>query len=268
MVSTARSRSGALSTSRRKRPPRCSPSWSIEWPDPGAGQRLDRHLGRLRARLRPRRATGTAPAGRRCRGPAAPAGASATRSASRSGAISRPEKPTNAGQRRRAAQADKQRHHRALREADQRRARSRRGRASCSASSINASSIGAAARTPASTRRRAAVLDAEPLIAVRRHVARKGRVGRDELGLGQQPRPIRREPDQIVAVGAEAVQQDHQAVRLAAGERRVATGRTESSASEARLSAERAHLSERHSRSTDVIVTGRVLGNRLGFRVK
>ena len=56
----------------------------------------------------------------------------------------------------------------------------------------------------------AAILRAVPLVAVGRHVAREGRVRRQELGLGQQRRPIGGEPDQIVAVGAEPVQQDHQ----------------------------------------------------------
>ncbi len=70
-------------------------------------------------------------------------------------------------------------------------------------------------------RPRAAILRAVPLVAIGCHVARKGRVRRQELGLRQQRRPIGREPDQIVAVGAEPVQQDDQMARLAARGRRV-----------------------------------------------
>jgi hypothetical protein len=62
-----------------------------------------------------------------------------------------------------------------------------------------------------------AVLQAEPLPAERPHVAGKGRIGRQELRLGQQRRQIGREPDKIAAVGADAVQQDDQLARLAAG---------------------------------------------------
>ena len=169
------------------------------------------------------------------------------------GSRSRRDQPAgiadDAGERRCAAQADEQRHHRALRKADQRRI-------ALVEAALRQLVVDKARRASAPRRAprpaRAAGLrscDAEPLIAVRRHVARKRRVGRDEFGLGHQRRPIWRQPDQIVAVGAEPVQQDHQAARLAAGERADGTGRTRSSASEAAFRAERAHLSDRHSRS-------------------
>ena len=94
----------------------------------------------------------------------------------------------NAGKRPRAAQADEQRHHRALREADQ------RGVALGQAALLQfLVDIGVEDRRggahPGQHGRRGAVLHAEPLIAVGRHVARERRVRRDELGIGQQPRP-------------------------------------------------------------------------------
>ncbi len=58
------------------------------------------------------------------------------------------------------------------------------------------------------------VLEAEPLPPVGRHVAGKGRVRRDEGGARQPPRQDRRQRDEVVAVGAQAVQQDDQAIRL------------------------------------------------------
>src|SRR5258707_1256570 len=59
--------------------------------------------------------------------------------------------------------------------------------------------------------------DAEPLIAEGIALARVGRVRRMEDGVGHQRRQHRGEPDQVVAVGAVAVQQHDQMARLAAG---------------------------------------------------
>ena len=52
------------------------------------------------------------------------------------------------------------------------------------------------------------VLQGEPLVAERRHVAGLGPVRRDERGMRQELRQRRRQADQVVAVGADAVQQD------------------------------------------------------------
>ena len=114
-----------------------------------------------------------------------------------------------------AAQADMQRHHRALREADQRGLAlvepvlghrlveegidERRGAAHAG-----------------QRERRIEARDAEPLVAHRIALAGIGRVGRMEHHVGHQRRQHRREPDQVVAVGAVAVQQDHQMAGLAA----------------------------------------------------
>jgi hypothetical protein len=65
--------------------------------------------------------------------------------------------------------------------------------------------------------RRGAVLQAEPLAAVGRHVARERRVGRDEHGGRQERRPVGRQTDQVVAVGTEAVEEHDQTVGGAAG---------------------------------------------------
>jgi hypothetical protein len=122
----------------------------------------------------------------------------------------------DAGDRLRAARRDEERHHRALGEADQRQRRGRqaarlergvdegvedrRGRRDARAHAV-----------------RVAVLQAEPLPPVGRHVAGEGRVGRQELGARQQVRPVGRELDQVVAVGAEAMQQDDERARAPAG---------------------------------------------------
>ena len=60
------------------------------------------------------------------------------------------------------------------------------------------------------------VLRAVPLVAVWCHVARERRVRRHELGVRQQRCPVGRQPDQIIAVGPQPVQQDDEAARLAA----------------------------------------------------
>ena len=64
--------------------------------------------------------------------------------------------------------------------------------------------------------------DAEPLVAHRIALAGIGRVGRVEHDVGHQRRQHRREPDQVVAVGAVAVQQDHEVAGRAAVVRPVA----------------------------------------------
>ena len=71
-------------------------------------------------------------------------------------------------------------------------------------------------------RLRLPVLQAEPLPAERRHVAGKRRVRRDEGGAGQEPRQLGRQADEVVAIGAQAVQQDDQRARRPA-RRRVVT---------------------------------------------
>jgi hypothetical protein len=124
----------------------------------------------------------------------------------------------NAGQRFGAAQPDEQRHHRALREPDQ------RGIAVAQTAfgeflvdkGVERRRGGA---HPGQHRARRAVLHTEPLIAVGGHVARERRIRRDELGRGQQPSPILLQPNQIVAIGSETVQQDHELARSAAGKR-------------------------------------------------
>ncbi len=62
-----------------------------------------------------------------------------------------------------------------------------------------------------------AVHQAEPLAAGGRHVVGKRRVRCDERGMGQRARDVGRQPDQIVAVGADTMQQHHQLARRAAG---------------------------------------------------
>ena len=61
------------------------------------------------------------------------------------------------------------------------------------------------------------VLEAEPLEAGGRHVEGKGCVGRDDEGAGQGPLKERGQPDQVVAVGADAVQQNGQLFGRPAG---------------------------------------------------
>ena len=70
---------------------------------------------------------------------------------------------------------------------------------------------------PEQQRLRPPVAQREPLAAERRHVAGLGCVGRDERRIRQRFRERRRERDQIVAVGAHAMQQDDQLARRAAG---------------------------------------------------
>src|SRR5204863_38388 len=92
-----------------------------------------------------------------------------------------------------AAQPDIERHHRALREADQRRI-----------ALVEAALLQFLVDKPVEHGRRgahagqygrgAAVLHAEPLVAVRRHVTRERRVRRDELGIGRIA-PTRRRPE-------------------------------------------------------------------------
>jgi hypothetical protein len=70
---------------------------------------------------------------------------------------------------------------------------------------------------PEQQRLRPPVAQREPLTAERRHVAGLGCVRCDERRIRQPFRERRREPDQIVAVGAHAVKQDDQLARRAAG---------------------------------------------------
>jgi hypothetical protein len=58
-----------------------------------------------------------------------------------------------------------------------------------------------------------AVLQAEPLPADRRHVAGERGIGRQEFGVGQGFGEIGRQPDQIMAVGPQTMQQHHQLLR-------------------------------------------------------
>ena len=66
--------------------------------------------------------------------------------------------------------------------------------------------------------------DAEPLVAERIALAGVGRVGRMEHHVGHQRRQHRRQPDQVVAIGAVTVQQHHEVAGRAAVVRPV--GRT------------------------------------------
>ena len=127
----------------------------------------------------------------------------------------------DAGKRLGAAQPDIKRHHRALRETHQSRI-----------TLVEAALLQFLVDKAVEQRRRrpyrgqhclrGAVLDTEPLITIGRHVARERRVRRDELGIRHEPPPILLQPDQIVAVGAQPVQQNNQPARLAAGQGRTA----------------------------------------------
>jgi hypothetical protein len=129
-------------------------------------------------------------------------------------------KADDAGDRMEAAQPDIERHHRALREADE--GEVLLGEAARAQRVVDEGVEHGRRRAHAGEHRLgAAVLHAEPLVAVRRHVAGKGRVGRDELGIGQEGRPDRRQADEVVAVGAEPVQQDDEPARRAARRRLV-----------------------------------------------
>ena len=117
-----------------------------------------------------------------------------------------------------AAQADMERHHGALAEADQRQRRWRQlkppelrldeplqgGRRLVDAD-------------PALVR--IAEGQRKPLPADRRLAARLGRVGRHEGGIGQRRLPHPAELDEVVAVGAIAVEEDHELARRPAGMR-------------------------------------------------
>jgi hypothetical protein len=114
-----------------------------------------------------------------------------------------------------------QRHHGALAEADQH-----------SLAFVEAVSCQGVVEKPVDQRRRLAhagrgdqrieARDAEPLVAGRIELAGMGRIGGVEHGVGHQRRQHRRQPDQVVAVGAVAVQQHHDVARSAAGVRAVA----------------------------------------------
>ena len=120
------------------------------------------------------------------------------------------------------------------------RSRSVRPRAA-SASSMKASRIAAAALVPARICSGERSLEAEPLPAEAAHLAGERCVRRKELGIGQLRRPMRCQRDQIVAVGAVAVQQQHQALGPAAGQRRLrGAGQIEWSGHEALTSLRRA----------------------------
>ena len=81
---------------------------------------------------------------------------------------------------------------------------------------------------PGETRLGAAVFGVQPLIAVPGHRAREWRVWRDELGFGQDSAPVLRQPDQVVAVDTEPVQEDHQLLwRAASGGRARRPGKRE-----------------------------------------
>ncbi len=67
---------------------------------------------------------------------------------------------------------------------------------------------------------RIAVLKAEPLASRRVRIANIGRVGRHEVGVGQNLRPGLGETDEIVAVGAPAMEEDDQPLRGGAIRRR------------------------------------------------
>ena len=110
-----------------------------------------------------------------------------------------------------------QRHHRALAETDQRESANRRGRGApaprrgrrrAPAAPIDAAVQRSSA--PARIVGRAVALEREPLPAHRRAGAALGRVRRDEGGVRQQRAPLLAELDQILAVGAVAVQEHHE----------------------------------------------------------
>ena len=65
---------------------------------------------------------------------------------------------------------------------------------------------------------RIAILQAEPLPSIGRHVAGKRRMRRDELGRRQRLAPETGELDQIVAIGAESMQEDDERTRTPAGD--------------------------------------------------
>src|SRR5690606_38259478 len=59
-------------------------------------------------------------------------------------------------------------------------------------------------------------LQGEPLTPHRRHITGPGRIGRDESGIGKEGSQHRGEADQVIPVRSEAVQKDHQLLRLSA----------------------------------------------------
>ena len=95
--------------------------------------------------------------------------------------------------------------------------------------------------------RRRAIHQAEPLPAERRHVVRERRVGRDEGGMRQGAREIGRQADQVVAVGADAVQQHDELLRRPARRRPLAR------AVERRVQAAGLALRAGHWRNPDTI---------------
>ncbi len=118
-----------------------------------------------------------------------------------------------------APQPDEQRHHRALRKADQRHLAVAEPASGQCVADESVKDRGGGPNT-CQNRRRAAILRAEPLVTVWPHVAGERGVRRNELGLGQERRPIRGEADQIVAIRTQAMQQDDKLLRLAPRGRR------------------------------------------------
>ena len=113
------------------------------------------------------------------------------------------------GERRLVARRDVQRGHRALREAEERAALG--GEAALVALGVQERrDVGGGPLHPLEQRVVAAVHQAEPLPAHRRHVAGLGCVRREKGGVRQITPQHRRQADEVVAVGADAVQEDHE----------------------------------------------------------
>ena len=124
-----------------------------------------------------------------------------------------------AGAGRGAAIGDVERHHRALAEAHQREVALAEPERREPRVDVGVERVCRAGDAFGHTCRRP-VAEAEPLPPHRRHVAGLRRVGRGETGVGYEPPPGLGEADQVVAVGAQAVQQEDQLARGPAACRR------------------------------------------------
>ena len=125
----------------------------------------------------------------------------------------------HAGTGRGAAIGDVERHHRALAEAHQREVLLAEPERLEPGVDIGVDRVRRAGDAFSDALGRA-VAQAEPLPPHGRHVAGLRRVRRGEAGVGHEPPPGLGEADQVVAVGAEAVQQEDQLARLASARRR------------------------------------------------
>ena len=118
-----------------------------------------------------------------------------------------------------AFQADTERHHRALAETDQREGAPRQVvplELGVEKGIERRGGIGDAAHHLAGI----AEGEVEPLPAHGRHAASLGRMRRDEGGMGQELRPFTPQADEVVAVGAIAMQEHDELARRIARRRR------------------------------------------------